>query len=144
MTNGRGIAGTYEKHPQRQKRTIHPLVDRVETASREEINFLRTRGVELNAMTAPQFVTFPKRKFVEQEVQKVVPASDVLERHARRLVEQRLANELLRDNRPALQARAASIALPDDLDDKMWSALKQKPGLSWAEALSSFVASDTT
>jgi hypothetical protein len=113
-------------------------------ASREEIDFLRTRRVELNAMTAPVFIDFLERTLVENDVRKVVPHHDILEQHARCVIERQLAEALVSDNRPALQARAASIALPKDLDDKVWSVLKQKPELSWDEALSSIVASDMT
>jgi len=113
-------------------------------ASPDEIDFLQMRRVELNAMTAPQFIAFLERKLAEQDVQKVIPDRDILECHARRMVEQRLADKLLRDNQPALQAKVASTRFPANLDDKVWSILQQKPEQSWDEALASFVASDIT
>jgi hypothetical protein len=113
-------------------------------ASRDEIDFLQTRRVELNAMTAPVFIDFLERKLTQNNVRKVVPDHDILEQHARCVIEQRPAETFLRDNRPVLQARASSIALPEDLDDKVWSVLKQKPDLSWDEVVSSVVVSDMT
>ena len=73
-------------------------------ATEEEIGFLRRRRVELNAMPADVFVGFLERKLAEHGVRKVVPDRGTLERHARRVIEQRLAEEALRENRARLQA----------------------------------------
>ena len=90
-------------------------------ATEEEIAFLRRRRVELNAMPADVFVGFLERKLAEHGVRKVVPDRATLERHARRVIEQGLAEEALRENRARLQAEAASAALPADLDDRVRS-----------------------
>ena len=70
---------------------------RVETlrqhgATEEEIEFLRTNRVELNAMTAPQFIEFLEGK-LEEHAQKVMPEKAVIEAQFRRVWEQREAKE---------------------------------------------------
>jgi hypothetical protein len=100
-------------------------------ATASEIRFLASRRVELNAMPADVFVGFLERKLAEHGVRKVVPDSGTLERHARRVIEQGLAEEALRANRARLQAEAASAALPADLDGRVRLLLEQKPELPW-------------
>jgi hypothetical protein len=60
--------------------------------------------VELNAMTAPVFIDFLERKLAEQGVRKIMPEREILERHARRVIEQRLVDKVLRENRSTVQA----------------------------------------
>jgi hypothetical protein len=64
-------------------------------ATEDEIDFLlgrddtnQTKRVELNAMTSRQFIDFIARKLEEHGVEKLVPDTEVLETHARRLFEQ--------------------------------------------------------
>ena len=66
------------------------------------------RRVELNAMTAPVFVAFLERKLAEHGVRKVVPDESVLEQHARRVIEQGLAEKVLNELRATLREEAAS------------------------------------
>ena len=93
-------------------------------ATGREIAFLRRRRVELNAMPADVFVGFLERKLAEHGVRKVVPDRGTLERHARRVIERRLAEAALRENRARLQAEAASAELPEDLDARVRSVLE--------------------
>jgi hypothetical protein len=109
-------------------------------ATREEINFLQTRRVELNAMTAPVFVAFLQRKLAEHGVLKVVPDESVLERHARRVIEQGLAEKVLDEVRTTLREKAASATLPDDLRTQVSAVLVERPELSWDLAVSALIA----
>jgi hypothetical protein len=111
-------------------------------ATRREIDFLQTRRVELNAMTAPVFIDFLERKLTAQGVRKIVPGSDVLERHARRVIEQRLVDALVRDSQMALQAESASAVLPQDLADKVRSICEEKPELSWDAAVAALISGE--
>jgi hypothetical protein len=104
-------------------------------ANPEEIRFLSTRRVELNAMTAPVFVAFLERKLAEHGVRKVVPDDDILEHHARRVIKQQLAQNVLDDNRLALEAEAAARPLPGDLAKQVASVLARRPELSWDAAV---------
>jgi hypothetical protein len=104
-------------------------------ATSEEIDFLRTRRVELNAMMAPAFLGFLERKLGEHGVRKVVPDDGILEQHARRVIKQPLANHVLDDNRLAIDAEAATRPLPRDLGKQVASLLVGKPELSWDGAV---------
>ena len=66
-------------------------------AAGDEIEFLEKNRVELNAMTSPQFIDFIEIKLAEHGVEKVIPERKVIEQHARRLIEQRLARDALAD-----------------------------------------------
>jgi Topoisomerase 6 subunit A/Spo11, Toprim domain len=59
-------------------------------ATDAEIRFLQRSRVELNAMSSGVFVSFLERKLIEHGVHKVVPTDDVLEQHARRVIESRM------------------------------------------------------
>ena len=110
-------------------------------ATREEINFLSSRRVELNAMPADVFVDFLERTLVEHGVRKVVPDRTTLERHARGVIEHRLVEEALLESRARLHAEAASAAIPDDLDDRVRTILRHKPELPWDLAVAAIVRS---
>ena len=113
-------------------------------ATPSEIDFLQTRRVELNAMTAPVFIDFLERKLAEQGVWKIVPDGDILEHHAQRVIEQRLTDRLVRDSRTALQAASASAVLPQDLADKVRSICTEKPELSWDAAVAALIDGEAT
>lgn len=108
-------------------------------ATQREVEFLRYRRVELNAMSADVFVGFLERKLMEHGIHKVVPDRDTLERHAHRVIEERLASELMRRSRPRLVAKAASTVLPGDLDIQLRSILEDRPELSWDQAVAEVV-----
>jgi hypothetical protein len=108
-------------------------------ATSEEIDFLRTRRVELNAMTAPVFVAFLERKLAEHGVRKVVPDLDILERHARKMIEQRLVDLMMRENRPMVEAEAARTLLPADLSEQVTSLLDNNPEPPWDEGVAALV-----
>jgi hypothetical protein len=55
-------------------------------ATTGEVELLRERRVELNAMTSLQLVDFVETKLTEHGVGKVVPDDDVIEKHARRVI----------------------------------------------------------
>jgi hypothetical protein len=111
-------------------------------ATGKEIAFLRRRRVEPNAMPADVFVSFLERKLAEHGVRKVVPDRATLERHARRVLEQRLAEANLRENRARLQAEAASAALPEDLDGRVRSLLGHRPDLAWDLAVAAVIGGE--
>jgi hypothetical protein len=96
-------------------------------ATEEEIEFLRRRRVELNAMPADVFVAFVEHALAGHGVCKVVPARPVLERQARGVIERRLEARVLREIRARLQEAAAAAPLPEDLDERVRSVLEDKP-----------------
>jgi hypothetical protein len=85
---------------------------RVETlrrhsATEPEIEFLRTRRVELNAMTAPEFVAFLERKLAIY-AKKVVPDKAVIEAQARQIWEQLQAEKRCKEILEQIHAEAAA------------------------------------
>jgi hypothetical protein len=108
-------------------------------ATGAEIAFLRRQRVELNAMPADVLVGFLERKLAEHGVRKMVPDRGTLERHARRLMEQRLAEAALRENRARLQREAAAAELPADLADRVRSVLEDQPELPWDLAVAAVI-----
>ena len=71
-------------------------------ATPQEVEFLRDRRVELNAMTSRQLVDFIEARFAEHGVKKVIPDDDVIEEHARRIIKQRLVNKQSQEFRRSL------------------------------------------
>lgn len=108
-------------------------------ATRNEIAFLRDRRVELNALSSRQLVDLIERKLADHGVEKVVPADDIIEGHARRLIEQHLAEQALDEIRREITAKAKSVRLPDDLKDRLREVLQREPEMSWDAALSRII-----
>ncbi len=116
-------------------------------ASWEEIGFVCGRigderagaRVELNAMSSRQFIDFIELKLAEHGVKKVVPADDIIEDHARRLIEQTLAEQAFDEIRDEITAKAKSVRLPDDLKHRLREVLRHDPELCWDAALSRIV-----
>jgi hypothetical protein len=91
-------------------------------ATEEEIEFLipevgECQRIELNAMTSRQLIDFIEEKLAEEGVEKLVPSSDTLAAHARRLQEQVLARKALEGMAEEIARKAAAIELPDDLEN---------------------------
>jgi predicted metal-dependent peptidase len=64
-----------------------------------------------------------------------VPDGEVMEQHARRLIEQQLTTKALAELRDDIARQAADAALPEDLEDEVEILLMQRPELSWDQAL---------
>ena len=113
---------------------------RVETLRRhgatdEETAFLASRRVELNAMSSRTMVDFIEAKLAEHGIEKLIPDAAVIEEHARRLLEQRYAEETIAPLRPAIAKRAAKAKLPPRLARRITKELREHPGLLWDVAL---------
>jgi hypothetical protein len=60
--------------------------------------------------------------------------------HARRLIEQRLAEQVLDKFRDQITAQAAAYSLPTDLTDLVRALLAGKRELAWDDALAMIIA----
>jgi hypothetical protein len=112
---------------------------RVETlrrhgATEDEIDFLEDQRVELNAMTAPEFVAFLERKLAIH-AKKVVPNKEVIETHARRIWEQLQATERCQQILAQIHTEAATAELPQDLVARVKRLLKKESAISWDQAV---------
>jgi hypothetical protein len=91
--------------------TAVPETTRRNGAKEAEVKFLYgqngvgPRRVELNAMTSRQIIELLERKFAQHGVTKVVPYRDIIERHARRLVEGKFTKRRSRRCAPKLPRR---------------------------------------
>jgi hypothetical protein len=108
---------------------------RVETlerhgATEEEIEILETHRVELNAMTAPQFMAWLEPKLAKY-CPKVVPPSNILEAQARRIWTQQEAEKRCSPTLKQIEDEAPTIALPADLEARVHKLLEAKPELPW-------------
>ena len=104
-------------------------------ASPEEIEYLRSRRVELNAMTSGQLVEFVETKLAEHNVGKLIPDHDVIEEHARRVIRE-LMIEKISDE---IAEKAAAVDLPEDLRSGVERLLEQQPELPWDAAVAAIV-----
>jgi hypothetical protein len=99
--------------------------------------------IELNMMTAPEFVAFVERKLTKHGVRKLVPKDDVLMAHARRVTEQILAQKVIDEAMGEIQRQTSLKAFPADLSERIDAILKQSPELSWDMALAQIIREGT-
>jgi hypothetical protein len=112
-------------------------------ATRSEIDFLlRGERVELNAMTSDELVEFIERKFEEHGVGKVIPTDDVLEQHARRMLERHTVLRELDKLLPQIREQVAKTTLPEDLHNRVAELLEESPELPWDAAVAAVMADD--
>jgi hypothetical protein len=100
-------------------------------ATAAEIDFLKDRRVELNAMTSPQLVDLIQRKLAEHGVEKVIPDAAVMEQHARYWLELELADRALKKAIPEVKEQLAAIKLPTDLRQLVEAELQRDPYQAW-------------
>ncbi|MFL5956095.1 MAG: ATP-binding protein [Solirubrobacterales bacterium] len=113
---------------------------------KEEIEFLIGQGrrYELNAMNSDQFVRWIEGKLEKHCAGKVVPETDVLVRHARRVLARREVTDALRPLIAEAEAKAAAVELPADLAEQIEDVMDEQPELSWEEALEIVLDEDVT
>jgi hypothetical protein len=112
-------------------------------ATRDEIALLVQEGsyirrwsgerVELNAMTADQFVDWLERKIQGAGVSKIVPDEETLERAYRRAAYLQLLERRAMALRDEIAQR--EVAVPPDLAQRIADALNDVPDQSWDEAV---------
>jgi hypothetical protein len=108
-------------------------------ATEEEIEFLQNQRVELNATTSDQFIAFIEEKLEKHGVEKLIPDRDVLEEHARRMIEKQLIEKELQRITPARHQEAAEFVLPDDFQKRVEDEIVLNPALSWDAAVATVV-----
>jgi hypothetical protein len=104
-------------------------------ATSDEIQFLRTRRVELNAMTSPLLIAFLEQAFQQHGVEELIPEPVVIEQHARYLLAQRDLAVLVKQQSEEIASRIAGARLPDDLGNRVRELLRSRPELPWDEVV---------
>jgi hypothetical protein len=108
-------------------------------AIKAEVEYLRHRRVELNAMPSDMFVGFLERKLTEHAIKKVIPQNDIIEAHARNVLEQILLQRHVEDARERISAEAAAAALPVNIRELIETSLRVHPEFSWDMAVAHVV-----
>jgi GTPase Era involved in 16S rRNA processing len=111
-------------------------------ATSEEIDFLRCKRVELNAMSSRQLIDFIEKKFEQHGVEKVVPDYDVLEKHARHIIKRRLTEQAIAKISDEFTKQAEAVALPEDLHEQIKELLEAEPELPWDVAVARIIKLD--
>ena len=65
-----------------------------------------------------------------------MPADEVIEEHARRLLERTLTKKAIDEMTVEIEKMAKDIELPADLADRIKQTLAEQPALSWDQATS--------
>ena len=109
-------------------------------ASEDEVEFLMTQRVELNAFTADGLVTWVENKLDEHDVQKVVPNKELLEEAYRREKQSSFLKDKFAALLEASREFVKDIAIPDDLDTKVREILEDNREIPWNEAVAKLAA----
>jgi hypothetical protein len=104
-------------------------------ATAEEIAFLQTRRVELNAFASADFVAWIERKLEQQGVAKIVPDRHALTLAYRRSVASRYIASRLRSTIYKAQRHAAEAPVPDDLATLVAAGLRDDRAQSWDQVV---------
>jgi hypothetical protein len=104
-------------------------------ATEEEIDFLKRRRVELNALASDELIRFIERKLNENGIQKIVPEQKTLARAYRMLAESDRVKKMVEEELE--NASAEHISVPKDLDKRVRAIIRKRPEMRWDDALSS-------
>jgi hypothetical protein len=106
-------------------------------ATREEVEFLLRRRVELNALPSDQLVAFIERQLTERGIQKIVPNADLLRDAYQLYAKSKRVEEIVA--KAISEIDDGDIAAPADLASRVAAHLQQHPELRWDEAVAAIV-----
>jgi DNA topoisomerase VI subunit B len=129
-----------EPHSDRGEPEVRAANMRKNGATEEEIRFLLTRRVELNAMTSDQIVAFLERKLTEYGVKKIVPDDTHLASAYKLELRNIKAEKIVRHQ--LAKMNGDKFVAPADLRTRLDALLQQKPFLSWDEAICDIATDD--
>ena len=108
-------------------------------ATDEEVEFLLSRRVELNAFASHVFIKWIEDKLTEHGIKKVVPDDDTLKKAYRRAVYTSYVNEHITDIDDEAKEHAESVTIPDDLAEQVRNGLAEDSHLPWDEVIAGMV-----
>ncbi len=108
------------------------------------INFLRSRRVELNAMTSRQLVDFVEAKLKLHRIHKVMPDDETLAKTYQMFATSDRLFEAFDEMKEEIEneSEEAAIKVPDDLEPKVKSQLRKYPDITWHRAIRLIVDPD--
>jgi hypothetical protein len=109
-------------------------------ASKEEIDFLLSERVELNAFSSPQLVEWIEGKLAAHKVEKVVPDAEVLNAAYRRALGLQIFESRTADLVNEITDEVTAVAVPTDLEQRVKELITASPALAWDEAVKRIVA----
>lgn len=104
-------------------------------ATEEEIKFLLTHRVELNAFTSDALVEWITAKLEQHGVEKVIPDEAVLAEAYRRRHQSHFLDEHFAELKERSRQHAAMVEIPPDLVEQVERLLQEQPALSWNQAV---------
>jgi hypothetical protein len=93
-------------------------------------------------MASDELIAFIEGKFEEHGVSKVIPEDDILELHARRMIERQMVLRALDGLLPSIREQAAKAKLPDDLRRRVEEQFENRPELPWDAAIAEILKED--
>jgi hypothetical protein len=112
---------------------------------RDAIEFLRTRRVELNAMTSRQLIDFVEDKLKEHGIGKIIPNENTLaDTYHLFATSDRLSESFdeMKEKLDEEESEETKIRIPDDLAAKVRAKLQEKPDITWHRAVRLIVDPD--
>jgi hypothetical protein len=141
-----GLQSEYQQHTRGQKETMIEKM-RENGATEAEIDFMfrdfdltqppRTRRIELNAMTSPQFVDYLERKLKQAGIKKIVPAKALLGETYRLYTRGCEAERIIKPQLKKLES--LEVPVPRDLESRVGAYLKKHPTIRWDAAVDAIV-----
>jgi len=111
----------------------------------EAIAFLRTRRVELNAMTSRQLINFVEAKLRQHGIKKVIPNRDTLANTYREFAASDRLSEAFDELKEELEEETEGpIEVPADLEAKVKRLIAENPDITWHHAVRLIVDPDYT
>ncbi len=105
----------------------------------EEIAFLADERVELNAMPSDQFIEFLESKLEENDITKIVPDIDDLNKAYAMFAEGKQLKAAFADAEKTIVAKRAKIEIPKDLRKQVEDVLEDNPEIPWHRAVHSII-----
>jgi hypothetical protein len=112
-------------------------------ATEEEINFLLTHRVELNAFTSDALVEWITAKLEQHGVEKVIPDEAVLAEAYRRQHQSHFLDEHFAELVDRSRQHVENLDIPADLKKHVAQRLQEKPALSWNDAVAEIARNAT-
>jgi hypothetical protein len=101
-------------------------------ASDEECEFLRTRRVEINALSNAQLIEMIERKLREHRIEKIVPDDEMLAKAYRFFIEAKKLQDALEEFEQEYDdENEDDLPVPRGLRSKVKAVLKKSPHSSW-------------